>query len=542
MTTKLMAFFMTDNDGEITVENSIGETITSRKLPELMRFLQFSTTGHDHGRNYTIRVVWDVDAFTAPIWRKFDLPTLQMVAANDNNARYVGDTLFYSYGKLFRTRKSYYYPIMEAFPSDMPAPTCVWELQERADNLVEGLEQLGMGDFKTIASLISIFGQTEFGQRVFAGIPRDYEIPRGLSGMLDYADAADRKEWITNYQVGNFPQAADWDISAAYSSEAAKLPDLRDLEYWHSDKMTSREDGALFGFLKGRFYIDPDAPQSHCSPVMVNDGKLHGNPAGWLPVDCYSLSEVRLVEGAGLGTFIMEDGYFAKKPRNVTARMPFREAMEWFYGHRNLSPMCKTICKGMGNQLVGKLIERLKWKLDANGEPEYGELYNSICHSLITSGTRVKVARWLMDNEVSKDQLLCVQTDGARVLKDIEPPSHNGMGTWVYKGKFDTLVASPNIILAAGKKPQHYTYSQLIPEIQANPLGVYYGMLSPAHITLKQAIELGDISKVGELQELPAHLDLPAVERQQNRQFDRFPKNGRALLEGKFTSEPIILD
>jgi hypothetical protein len=334
------------------------------------------------------------------------------VADNDNNARYGGDTLFYRHGKLFRTRKSYYYPIQESFPSDTPAPSCVYELQERADNLVEGLEQLGMGDFKTIASLISIFGQTEFGQRVFAGIPRDYEIPRGLSGMLEYADKADRKEWITNYQVGDFKQASDWDLSAAYSSEAAKLPDLRDLEYWHSTEIGKREQGALFGFLKGRFYIDPDAPQSHCSPVMVNNGEFHGNPAGWLPVDCYSLSEVRFIEGAGLGEFLMDDGYFAKQMRNVTPRMPFKEAMEWFYEHRSLSPMCATICKGMGNQLVGKLIERLKWKLDADGNPEYGELYNSIYHALITSNTRVKVARWLLDNDVQKDELLCVQTDG----------------------------------------------------------------------------------------------------------------------------------
>ena len=366
MTTKLMAFHLTDNAGEITIENSIGEGITSRNLPELMRFLQFSTTGHDHGRNYTIRICWDLDAFIAPILRKLDRNTLQMVADKDNNARYGGDTLFYSLHKLFRTRKAYYYPIQESFPLSTPAPSCVWELQERADSLVEGLERLGMGDFKTIASLISIFGQTEFGQRVFAGIPRDYEIPRGLIGMLDYADLADRKEWIGNYQIGYWENAADWDISAAYSSEASNLPDLRDLEYWHATEMSNREEGALFGFLKGRMFIDPDALYQHCSPVMVNADGFHGNPAGWLPVDCYSLSEVRFIEGSGLGEFVMEDGYFAKKPRNITARMPFKGAMDWFYSHRNISPACSTICKGMANQLVGKLIEVLKWKKDAN--------------------------------------------------------------------------------------------------------------------------------------------------------------------------------
>ena len=527
---------MTDNDGEITLESGYGESITSRNLPELMRWLQFSTTGHDRGHNYTIRVVWSVDDFFAPIMRKMDLKTLQMVADKDNNARYSGDTLFYSRGKLFRTRKSYYYPIQECFPSATPDPTCVWELQERADQLTEGLERLGMGDFKTIASLISIFGQTEFGQKVFAGIPKEVDIiPAGLASMVDYAYRSDRREWIGNYQVGCWDDAADWDISGAYPFEASRLPDLRDLEYWHATDMTKREEGALFGFCYGRMFVDPSSERQHVSPIMINDGEFHGNPAGWLPPDVYSLAEIRFIEGSGLGEFIMEDGYFAKVMRNVRPRYPFADVMRWLYEHRDISPTCSTICKGMANQIVGMLIQTLEWR---NNAP--GELFNAIYHSLITSGTRVKVARWLLDNDVQKSELLAVQTDGVRILKDVEPPKHNGMGSWRLNGRFPTLIASPNIILCGGKHPHHYTIDTILPEIKANPLSVYYGVFAPAHITLGQALQLGDISRVGELRELPAHLDLPAVERQQNRQFDDFPQTGRQLLESKYTSEPVI--
>lgn len=539
--TKLLAFAMTDNDGEITIENSIGEVITSRSLADLMRFLQFSRTGRNRD-NQTIRIVWDLDAFLAPIIRKADLLNIQKLADQDNGAMLGGETAFYSRSKMFRTRKAYYYQLQEAFPTHTPAPSCVWELQERADRLTEGLELLGMGDFQTITSLVSIFGQTELGKRVLDEIPRDYEIPQGLAKMCDYAEMADRKEWIANYVIGNFDKAADWDISSAYPTEASRLPDLRDLEYWHSDKMTKREEGALFGFVYGRLYIDPDSEWQHTSPIMVNNGDLHGNPAGWLPPDAYSLDEIRFIEGNDLGMFVMEDGYFAKVMRNVRPRRPFAEVMEWFYSRRMLSPMCSNICKGMSNGLIGKLIEVLKWKKDANGNPMLGDNYNVIYHALITSGTRVKVARWLLTNGVRRDQLLAVQTDGVRTLADIEPPKHNGMGSWKLQGWYPTLIASPNIILCGDKRPHYYTHSDIVPEIQANPLANYYGVFAPAHITLQQAIQLGDISRVGELRDLPAHLDLPAVERQQNRHFDRFPKNGRQLLSEKYWSKPVVME
>jgi len=530
--TKLLAFDCIQDGGSVTLLNSDGDGISSNNLSELLRWLAYSKT------NGRLRVVWDTDQFLAPVLRLMPVSLLLLLASNSDDAIYDGNSMFYALHKMFRIRKAYYYGLQEFFPSNTPEPPSVLELQERADQLTEALDLLSMGDFQRIASPIAIFEQTELGRKTYEQIPRDYEIPPFVSGMLEYADRADRREWISNYQVGHWDALYDWDISACYSSIASQLVHIHDLEFWKSDTLTQREDGALFGFCCGRMWIDPDHPLQHCSPIMVKDigNGIQGNPAGWLPEDCYSLSEVRFIQNSGLGEFLMEDGYFAKVQNGVRPRYPFRDIMDYLYQHRGWSEMCASVTKNIANQLVGKLIERLKWR----GNRE-GELYNSVYHSLVTTGGRVKVARWLLDNGIQKDELVCVQTDGARITKDIPAPNTNGMGKWRCNGAFPTLVASPNIVLAQDRKPQHYTYDMIVNEIRAHPSQSYYGMLANYRTTLGRAIEQGDISKVGELVKLPAHLDLFRIKGQQNRRFEKLPETGKGLVERVCPSAPVVV-
>ena len=531
--TKLLAFTSIHDGDSITLLNSSGDGISSSSLPELLHWLAYSST------NGRLRVVHNIDYFLAPVLRLMPESLLKLLATNSDEASYNGDSIWYALHKMFRIRKAYYYSIQEFFPSNIPEPDSVIGLQERVDELSEALDMLGMGGFHKITTPIAVFEKTELGQQTYAQIPRDYEIPPFVSGLLDYADQADRKEWISNYQIGHWDALFDWDVSACYSSVASQLPHIHDLEYWKSNTITSREEGAIFGFCRGRMWIDPSHPMQHCSPIMVKDigNSVQGNPAGWLPEDCYSLSEVRFIQNSGLGEFVMSDGYFAKVQNGVRPRYPFADIMEYLYQRRGWSGMCSSITKNIANQLVGKLAEHLKWRGDREGE-----LYNSVYHSLITTGGRVKVARWLLDNQVSKDELVCVQTDGCRVTKDIPAPASNGMGRWRCNGAFPTLVASPNIVLAQDKKPQHYTHDSIMEEIKSHPGQHYYGMEAEHRTTLKQAIEWGDITKVGEVVKLPAHLDLFSIPRQQNRKYSKLPRTGKQLLSSVYGSSPVILE
>ena len=530
--TKLLAFDSFADNNTVTLINSTGDGVSSSDLSTLAHWLKYSST------NSCLRIVWDIESFLSPLFRLMPLPLLHLISTNDRSASYDGDTIFYALHKMLRIRQAYYYSIREFWPSATPPPSSVQELQDRADQLTEALDLLGMGDFQRIASPIAIFEQTELGRQVYEQIPRDYEIPQSCIGMLEYADQADRKEWISNYQVGHWDNLFDWDISACYSDQASRLPHLQDLEYWRSSRLGSREQGAYFGFVKGKIYVDPDHKYQHCSPVMSKDldgmGK-QGNPAGWVE-DCFSLSEVRLIEDSGLGIFIMEDGYFAKIQNGVRPRYPLKDIMDYLYQRRGWTEMTASVVKAIGNQLVGKLIERLRWRGNAEGD-----LYNSVYHSLITTGGRVKVARFLLDNEIAKNELVCVQTDGVRITKDITQPSTNGMGKWRCNGAFPTLVASTNIILAGDKRPQHYTHDMLVSEINTNPNQSYYGMSAPQRVTLGQALEMGDLSKVGDVVDLPARLDLFRIPRMQNREYKEMPQSGRQLLTRVCQSTPIIL-
>ena len=527
--TSLLAFTSIADGDTVALTNSKGDSVESSDLSTLLHWLKYSRT------DGALRIVWDLDVFLAPVLRKMTKPLLKLIASNDNGASFDGDTIFYALHKMARFRQAYYYGIQEFWATNTPPPSSVSELQQRADELTDALCRLGMGDFQRIASPIAIFEQTELGRNVYEQIPRDYEIPPYCAGILEYADKADRKEWITNYQIGHWDNLYDWDISAAYSFEASRLPHIHDLEFWHSDSLGKREEGSLFGFVKGRMWIDPDHPMQHCSPVMVNNGVFHGNPAGLLDPDCYSLDEVRFILNNGLGGFIMEDGYFAKVMNGVRPRYPLRAIMERLYGLREVSPVASGVVKAVANQLVGKLVERLRWRNNTEGE-----IYNSVYHSLITSGCRVKVARFLLDNNVAKDELVCVQTDGCRITKDI-PVSDDGMGRWRCNGAFPVLVASPNIVLAGDKKPQHYTHDTIMSEIMEHPGQTYYGMTASHHTTLGQAIEWGDITRVGEVIQLPASLDLMAIPRQQNRSYKKLPEMGQSLLSNKYSSDPVVI-
>lgn len=529
--TELLAFTSVADGDTITLTNSKGDGVESKDLSKLLHWLKYSSTGG------AIRVVWDLDVFLAPVLRKMSKSLLKLIVACDNGASFDGDTIFYALHKMARFRQAYYYGLQEFWATNTPPPASVAELQQCADELTDALVRLGMGDFQRIASPIAIFEQTELGKKTYEQIPRDYEVPQYCSGMLEYADRADRKEWITNYQIGHWDSLHDWDISAAYSFEASRLPHIHDLEFWHSDSIGKREEGALFGFVKGRMWIDPDHPMQHCSPVMVNDGVFHGNPAGWLDPDCYSLDEVKLICNNDLGGFIVEDGYFAKVMNGVRPRYPLKLIMEYLYDLRDVSSVASGVVKAIANQLVGKLVERLKWRNNTEGE-----IYNSVYHSLVTSGCRVKVVHFLLDNDIAKDELVCVQTDGCRTTKDIPSSSGNGMGKWRCNGSFPTLVASPNIILAGDKKPQHYTHDMIMSEIKEHPRQSYYGMTAPHRVTLGQAIEWGDITRVGEVIQLPAHLDLFATPRQQNRVFGKLPTSGGQLSSKIYSSEPVLLD
>ncbi len=213
---------------------------------------------------------------------------------------------------------------------------------------------------------------------------------------------------------------------------------------------------------------------------------------------------------------------------------PFQSVMEHLYQSRYRSDLTSSIMKGISNQLIGKLIET---RVDG----EYGELRNDIYHSIILAKARIKVAEFLIQNRVQADELVCVQTDGVRLTREVPTGRSNGMGSWSCNGSQPTIVASPYKVYVGSKKPGHLTYEHITQMIAEHPRTQYYGRTVKHRTTLKQAILMDDISLVGTEDDLPAHLDLNSITREQNRVFAKLPRTGQSLLANRYLSEAVVL-
>lgn len=513
-------------DDMVGMRSSEGKVMVSGDAGTLLKFLRYSAYE-------TIRCCWDMDEFIAPLLRLLPVDILDRLSKFDDGLSYQGHELYYLPGRMFRVGKSRFYGVRDFWGAPTDDKPGVEAVQRMVGELLTALNNVGISNPRKLTSPPAVFEDSELGKNVYAGLPRGYDIPQDCYGMLEYAGKADGKDWVSNYVVGHFEegQIFDYDISSAYPSIAAQLPDLRDLNYWKSKKMGERERRAVLGIVKGSFYLDPGAEYAHCSPIIsVVHNELPGNPLGQLPEDCYSLDEVRFIEENRLGRFTMKDGYFAD---GDTDRFPLRSVMNDLYTKRSTSALTSSICKSIANSLIGKMIE-------TKVSGEYGPLRNDLYHAIITSRTRVNVARFLISNQIRPDELVCVQTDGVRLTRDIQLPSA-GMGSWSNKGSARTLVFSPYKVYSAESRPYRLTYSDIIGMIKEHPLSQTYSKTIKHRITMVQAIrQYNDLTRVGDVVDMADSVDLVTMETEQNRIYKKMPATGRALINNQYRSTPFV--
>jgi len=516
-------------DGYLAIQSSNGQSVVSDNLDELLRFLRYSSKG-------TIRVFFDLDEAVAPILRKIPKPLLERAADSDPALDIGEHHFFYYHDRVLQVGWTRYFGLKTFYGFAEYAPVVSLDrVQAMADEVMATLDRMGIGDTNLLTSAVACFEASDLGRQTYAGIPKGWEIPSSCYEVLDYADQADHKDWVEARQIGHWESGLyDWDKTSCYMSLAAKLYDLRDCEFWKSGTLGKRELGASCGFVRGSFYIYPDSDYSHCSPIVapvVND--LPGNPVGRIPVSIYSLEEVRTVERYGIGEFNFIDGWFIKPMNGVSPRFPFKDIMNYLYQKRAISLLASSIAKGIGNQIVGKLIQR---------RDSDNSIRNEIYHALITSGARCEIAKFLVDNDVKADELASVQTDGVRITRKLSESVRNGLGAWRCNGDFPTIVVSPRKVYCQDKKPYRITYSDILEMVNDHPRSERYSKSAERHITLAQAKAMGDIYRVGEYALAPARFDLLGLEREQCRVFPKLPRTGKQLLNSRYGSTPVVFE
>jgi hypothetical protein len=162
------------------------------------------------------------------------------------------------------------------------------------------------------------------------------------------------------------------------------------------------------------------------------------------------------------------------------------------------------------NGIIGKLLETRK---NPDGSvKEYGEIYNPIYHSIITSDTRLKVFAFLVGHNITREELVHIGVDGIEIKRHISLPTSALMGQWRDKGSQPAIVLSPGAIINAKRKFKGIAYPEILEEINRRPNSWKYG-----------------------------DIDLRRLSKNQTRVFANLPQTGLDLLCKTYLSNPLAL-
>ena len=529
-------------DGVVYIRNTNGDFIASNDADELINYLRYKGSG--------IKIAYDLDTFLAPIFRILPKDILERLSRFDSNLKYPNKAkkndpteLFYLSERMFRAGRSHFYGLREWLDRPERGAWTLEETTERAEEILATLYRLGMKrpndqPIRKLTSPIAVFEDSEWGYEFTKSLPTIYDLPDKALEMVEFASKADGREWVAAHQVGTFRagEIHDYDRSSAYGLEASLLPDTRDMDYWKSDNLGSREMSATLGIVHGAFTLNTDHPYAFTSPIMTKrEGTdLPRLPLGRLDPDYYTLDEVRWVQETGIGTFKLISGWFGEPKQDMEVRYPFKDIMHKLHAMRELSPIAARICKSLAVQIVGKLTE-------TRATGELGKLRNDVLHAIVVARNRIAVSRFLVDNKVKENQIVCVQTDGVKLTVDL-PCSVNGLGSWINKGSDDTLVVSPFKVYAKSNRPSEFAIADLQKLVAEHPNSQRYSKTNTHRITLIQALRnYNDITRVGELVQAPTSLDLVSLETEQNRVYSKLPRTGHQLLHNQYPSRPFII-
>jgi hypothetical protein len=115
------------------------------------------------------------------------------------------------------------------------------------------------------------------------------------------------------------------------------------------------------------------------------------------------------------------------------------------------------------------------------------------------------------------------------------------MGYWKQSTQKDTLVISPGRVYTNEKKPGGLYYGDIMQMINDKPKESFYTANLKRRMTLTEAVELGDLSKLGTMIQTHSSVDLNLLRTGQNREFKDFPRTGKDLIEKRYYSEPVVI-
>jgi hypothetical protein len=172
--------------------------------------------------------------------------------------------------------------------------------------------------------------------------------------------------------------------------------------------------------------------------------------------------------------------------------------MTELFQRRQESELMSMLCK----RIIAGIIGKLGQYIDDKPTP----LTNPVYHSIIRNYAPLKVCQFLIDNEIRKDELIHINTDGFHTTRDLDLPEKASMGQWRKAPSEDLIVISSDNILEGNR------CSELMAQIKQDGSNYRYGDLNLIYMA-------GD----------------------QDRYFPDFPTSGKELITKRYQSEPLVL-
>lgn len=506
---KLPAFYVVPNrdhqmidEGTVAITCYNGASITTASYTEALRFLIEQPTNLPKD---IPRVVWNLADFIAALKRVLpaqyvaDLESDQRRATwEEGEQRY---RIFYQLGKFLGVHAGRYgdettfYELDQFFPQDAEI-TCVEDVQRLTDELAAVFQSVGVSKITNLKSPVAVIEESGLLDEVYKTIPDPGAIPTGCMEFATYTDAWGA--WCSAYQVGYWEKAYSYDMASCYPSLASKLLSLEGAKIVQSRKMLY---DARYGFVKGKLFINPDHPWAFASPIVGPiDREDIGNPVGSLKEDYYTLGQVKFIERAGMGRFELNaraGGWFIY-PQSTA--MPFAAVMEDYYRKRAAGDLANMVCKRVIDGIIGRMGQYIQDKPTVYTNPVY--------HSLIRNTASIMLAMFIQTQNITKNELLHVNTDGLHTSKEIDLPRKvNAMGQWRSEEPGTLVVLSPEVVLEGPR------CECLVEAIKADQKATVY----------------------------MEEFDLQRLRMEQNRYFPQYPESGSTLLRRQYKSEAVRL-
>ncbi|MDG6912650.1 MAG: hypothetical protein JRN35_06155 [Nitrososphaerota archaeon] len=484
----------------VHVEDGQGRSLVSDDYGEVLKFLLTSSLSLAPAS--VPRAVWRLGEFMEAVYHILPKTAVEAIKGKSNRWTQEGDPRYRLYlqpGKFFSVNINHqevsFYGISEFFPDGCECWT-VDAVQLCANRLEESFKALGVTHLTHLKSPVAVVEDAGLLDEAYDTLPTREDVPAAARDVLEYAQMCDGREWVENYQVGDFPELWSYDMTAAYPYQASLLPDLRHCNFV-KDSCTPSD----IGFLRGKMTIYPDASMS---PILAEVDDRLVNPVGVVPREFFHVQEVKAVLEGGYGSFEARGGWYVVplfSPQDWEAtQQPLDSIMRHWWQKRLDSPddLTSFLVKRVMNGIIGRLGE---WR---KGQP--CRLTNPIYHATILTNTSLRVAQFLVDHDVKQSELVTVNVDGVKVRRrlDVPVPDISRRGQWHEEGCEPTTVLSPNLRLTGEKR------EAFLSALKDNPNQVAYG-----------DIDLGNLSTM------------------QDRVYRRFPVTGREFLKGPYVSEPV---